>query len=238
MSNKILLGDCLELMAEIESGSIDLVLTDPPYNIARDSNFHTMGRAGLDFGDWDKNADILSYITDCFRVLKRGGSFVAFNDWKNLGDIARFAERCGFETKDMIRWEKANPMPRNVNRRYVTDYECAAWFVKPGAKWTFNKIDRGYQRPKFVKPIQTGLHPTQKNLSLMEDLVTIHSNPNDIVLDCFCGSGTTLLAARNLNRRFIGIERDREYYSICQKRLSDSGTSSGQLFTNIPISVK
>lgn len=108
----LMAGDCLERMKEIPDGSINLVLTDPPYNIARENNFTTMGRAGIDFGEWDKNADILSYIEEVSRVLHKNGSFVVFNDWKNLGDIVKQAEYFGFDTKDMLRLEKSNPMPR------------------------------------------------------------------------------------------------------------------------------
>ncbi len=214
------LGDCLEVMKQIPDGSVDLVLTDPPYNIARDNNFSTMGRAGIDFGKWDKGFDLFSYIDQVTRVLNKNGSFVVFNDWKNLGDIAKYAESKGFDTKDMIRLEKSNPMPRNRDRRYITDYECAIWFVKTNAKWTFNRQDEKYQRPKFVASIETGLHPTQKNLSLMESLVKIHSNPTETVLDPFMGSGTTGVACKNLNRNFIGIEKDEAYFEIARKRIN------------------
>lgn len=219
MKQEIWHGDCLELMKDIPDQSINLVLTDPPYNIARSNNFNTMGRAGLDFGAWDKNADIFSYIKECSRILNKNGSLIIFNAWANLGDIAKFAESYKFVTKDMLRLEKSNPMPRNRDRRYITDYECAIWFTMPNAKWTFNRQDDNYQRPKFVCSIDRGLHPTQKPLKLMEDIIKIHSNPSDIIVDCFAGSGTTLIAAKNLNRQFIGIEKEKEYYDIAVRRL-------------------
>jgi len=221
MSIQLIHGDCLEEMKNIPDGSVDMVLTDPPYNIARDNNFHTMGRAGIDFGEWDKDVDLFSYIKDTFRVLKKGGSFVVFNAWKNLGDISKEAEKQGFDTKDMLRLEKTNPMPRNRDRRYITDFECAIWFVKPKAKWIFNRQHDKYQRPKFVHSIDKGLHPTQKSLGLMEELVKIHSNENDTILDPFMGSGTTGVACKNLNRNFIGIELDKEYFEIAKKRIND-----------------
>ena len=216
---KLIQGDCLEVMKSIPNKSVDLVLTDPPYNIARNNNFSTMGRAGIDFGKWDKGFDLFSYIDQVSRVLNKDGSFVVFNAWKNLGAIADYAESQGFDTKDMIRLEKSNPMPRNRDRRYITDYECAVWFVKKGAKWIFNRQDEKYQRPKFVFGIESGLHPTQKNLGLMKELVKIHSNQGDTVIDPFMGSGTTGLACKNLGRKFIGIEQDANYFEIASKRI-------------------
>lgn len=215
----LIFGDCLKVMHTIPDTSIDLCITDPPYNIARNNNFSTMGRAGIDFGEWDKGFDLFSYIDQVSRILKKDGSFVVFNAWKNLGAIADYAEKQGFETKDMIRLEKSNPMPRNRDRRYITDYECAIWFVKKGAKWTFNRQDSKYQRPKFVASIESGLHPTQKNLGLMEELLKIHSNHGDLVIDPFMGSGTTGLACKNLGRNFIGIEKDPVYFETAKKRI-------------------
>ena len=217
---KLQQGDCLEILQIIPDKSIDLVLTDPPYNIAKENNFHTMGRAGIDFGDWDKGFDLFSYIDQVARILKKDGSFVVFNAWRNLGAIADYAEKQGFDTKDMIRLEKSNPMPRNRDRRYITDYECAIWFTKKGAKWIFNRQDEKYQRPKFVASIESGLHPTQKNLKLMEDLLKIHSNEGDTIIDPFMGSGTTGVACKNLNRKFIGIEQDAKYFEIAKNRIN------------------
>lgn len=218
----LMLGDCLERMKEIPDGSVDCVITDPPYNIARENNFHTMGRAGIDFGEWDKGADIFSYIEGVSRILNKNGSFIVFNDWKNLGDIVKVAEKHGFDTKDMLRLEKTNPMPRNRDRRYVTDYECAIWFVKTKSKWVFNRHDPAYQRPKFVHSVDKGLHPTQKSLRLMEELVKIHTNEGDVVFDAFMGSNTTGVACKNLNRKYIGIEMDENYFNIGKDRMLDA----------------
>ena len=214
-------GDCLEIMDRlIEQGvKVDAVITDPPYNIAKDNNFHTMGRSGIDFGEWDKGFDLFSYINKVYKILDKNGSFVVFNDWKNLGDISRYAESLGFITKDMIRLEKTNPMPRNRDRRYITDFECAIWFTMPKAKWVFNRQSDTYERPKYVGSIEKGLHPTQKNLGLMEWLLKIHSNENDLILDPFMGSGTTAIASINTNRKFIGIELDENYFKIASERI-------------------
>ena len=213
--------DCLEVMDKLiaEGVKVDAVITDPPYNIAKDNNFHTMGRSGIDFGEWDKDFDLFSYINKVYKILDKNGSFVVFNDWKNLGDISRYAESLGFVTKDMIRLEKTNPMPRNRDRRYITDFECAIWFTMPKAKWVFNRQSDTYERPKYVGSIEKGLHPTQKNLGLMEWLLKIHSNENDLILDPFMGSGTTAIASINTNRKFIGIELDENYFKIADERI-------------------
>ena len=218
---KLYQGDCLEVMDKLiaEGVKVDAVITDPPYNIARNNNFHTMGRSGIDFGEWDKGFDLFSYINKVYKILDKNGSFVVFNDWKNLGDISRYAESLGFVTKDMIRLEKTNPMPRNRDRRYITDFECAIWFTMPKAKWVFNRQSDTYERPKYVGSIEKGLHPTQKNLGLMEWLLKIHSNENDLILDPFMGSGTTAIASINTNRKFIGIELDENYFKIAEDRI-------------------
>ncbi len=214
-----ILWDCLEEMKNISDGSIDCVITDPPYNIARDNNFQSMWRAWIDFWEWDKWFDLFSYIIEVSRVLNKNWSFIVFNDWKNLWDISKFAELHWFETKDLLRLEKTNPMPRNRDRRYITDFEMAIWFTKKWAKWTFNRQDVKYQRPKFLKSIEKWFHPTQKNLSLIEDLIKIHTNENDTILDIFAWSFTTAIACENTNRKWICIEKDEEYFNIWIKRI-------------------
>ena len=219
-------GDCLKMLEHVKSGSVDLILTDPPYNIARKNNFHTMGRAGIDFGWWDKGFDLFSYMNEIPRVLSKDGSAVIFNDWKNLGDIARYGESLGLIVKDMIRWEKLNPMPRNRDRRYITDYECAVWMTTAKANWTFNRQSDTYDRPMISGSLtprsEKTSHTTQKPVYLMEHLLKTHSNYGDVVLDPFMGSGTTGVACENLGRDFIGIELDQGYFDIARKRISEA----------------
>jgi len=224
----LLQGDCLERMDElIERGVVvDAIITDPPYNIARENNFSTMGRTGIDFGEWDKGFDLLTWISVGVKLLSKDGSMFIFNDWKNLGDIARHAESLGMVVKDCFRWEKLNPMPRNRDRRYVTDFEMAVWLVNKGAKWTFNRSDENFERPKFVSGLVTvnekTPHPTQKPVSLMEHLIKIHTNHNDLVIDPFMGSGTTGVAAVQTGRRLIGIELDTNYYDVACVRINNA----------------
>lgn len=124
-----------------------------------------------------------------------------------------------------VRLIKTNPMPRNRDRRYITDYECAVWLVNKNAKWIFNRQDKNYQRPEFNYSVVSGkektAHPTQKPIKLMEELLKIHSNQEQLILDPFMGSGTTGIACLNLNRNFIGIELDPTYYNIAKTRIEN-----------------
>ncbi|WP_426356003.1 DNA-methyltransferase [Mammaliicoccus sciuri] len=218
-------SDCIIGMQEIEKESINALITDPPYNIARDNNFTTMGRAGIDFGEWDKNFNLVSWLPIAIDKVKKGGNIIIFTDWKSTTPIIEELEKLNCETKDMIRIEKSNPMPRNRDRRFIVDYEIAIWAVKKGAKWTFNRKSETYERPLIktkVTPKSEKLdkgHPTQKNVETMEWLIERLTNERDVVLDPFMGSGTTGVACQNLNRRFIGYELDERYFSMANKRM-------------------
>ena len=218
-------SDCIIGMQELESESVNALITDPPYNIAKDNNFKSMGRAGIDFGEWDKNFNLVSWLPIAIDKVKKGGNIVIFADWKSTTPIIEELEKLNCDIKDMIRIEKSNPMPRNRDRRFITDYEIAIWSVKKGAKWTFNRISETYERPLIktkVTPksekIDEG-HPTQKNVETMEWLIERLTNERDVVLDPFMGSGTTGVACQNLSRRFIGYELDENYYSMANKRM-------------------
>ena len=227
MMSKLYNDDCIKKFATMPRNKVDAIITDPPYKISRDNNFKTMNRAGIDFGEWDKDFDLTDWIKYCEPVLKKGGNIVIFNDWKNMSYIVDELEKNNFEVKDLIRWEKTNPMPRNRDRRFITDYEVAVWAVKKGGKWTFNRLSEAYERPEIVCGITSkkekidGGHPTQKPVEVMEWLIKRLSNENDIILDPFMGSGSTGVACKNTNRKFIGIELDKDYYNMAMKRLGD-----------------
>ena len=136
-------------------------------------------------------------------------------------------EESNLDVKDVLVWRKTNPMPRNIERRYVQDMEFAVWGVKKGAKWIFNKDEnKPYMRSLFETSTVSGnertAHPTQKSLQLMREIIKIHTNENDIVLDPFAGSGTTGAACLSLNRKFIGIELNKEYFMLSAERLANS----------------
>lgn len=114
--------------------------------------------------------------------------------------------------------KKNNPMPRNRDRRYVQDLEFAIWAVKKG-KWVFNRREEGYKRSVYRYPLvskrekRAGGHKTQKSLALMEDIILTHTNPGQLILDPFMGSGTTGLAALRQGRSFLGVEREIFHYN-------------------------
>lgn len=161
-------------------------------------------------------------------IVKKGASIIIFNDWRNLGDIAERLEKNGFVVKDIIRWEKTNPMPRNRDRRYIVDYEFAIWAVEKHNKWIFNRQSDKYDRSEIRVPItgksekMLGSHPTQKPIKLMEELLLRHSNEHAVILDPFMGSGSTGVACVNTNRDFIGIELDKNYFKIAKNRINEA----------------
>ncbi|MGZ9756404.1 DNA-methyltransferase [Mycoplasma sp. 394] len=226
--NKIYHLDCINLFKQMKQNhiSVDCIIADPPYNISRKNNFHTINRQGIDFGNWDKDFDQTHWIKEVKVLLKPGGSILIFNDWKNLGAIAEALNQSGLIVKDLIRWIKPNPMPRNINRRYITDFEFIIWAVKPGKKWIFNfdnNKDYPYKKPEYNFAVENSktvrIHPTQKPEKLIMELIKTHTNKGDLILDPFMGSGSTAIAAIKLGRNFIGSEISDDYFKKSQKRI-------------------
>ncbi|MGI2278254.1 DNA (cytosine-5-)-methyltransferase [Staphylococcus cohnii] len=225
---KIYNGDAYDLFNELSSDGliVDHIITDPPYNISKTNNFSTMRnpRKGIDFGDWDKDFNLYNWIAPYSSILKKGGSIIIFCSYRYISHFIDELERNNLVIKDVIKWEKSNPMPRNINRRYVQDTEFAIWAVKKGEKWTFNKPKNvSYLRAKYETSTVSGkertVHPTQKSLKLMKEIIDVHTKHDDVILDLFMGSGTTGVAAIESSRKFVGIEIDNDYFNLSSKRL-------------------
>lgn len=220
-------GDCLEMLKGVPDNSIDLLLTDPPYNVSRPNNFKTMGsaaRIGMDFGEWDKNFDTVRYISELPRILRDNANVVIFNSWENLSEIKKACEENNITIKRCLVLNKSNPAPFNRDRMFVNDVEFALWGVynsknKP-TKWTFNR-QNPVEKCVINTTVQSSkLHPTMKDIKVITYLIEVLSNEGDTVLDPFIGSGTTAVAALKTNRNCIGFEIDENYFSIAQDRIN------------------
>ncbi len=220
-------GNSYTIVKELQQNNVkvDHIITDPPYNISQDNNFSTMKhpRKGVDFGEWDKKFDLYNWIDDYSKLLKSNGSMIIFCSYRFISHIIEKLEATEMIVKDILIWKKTNPMPRNIDRRYVQDTEFAIWAVKKRAKWVFNKPEnKPYLRSCFETPTVSGKertsHPTQKSLKLMNEIIKIHTNENDTILDPFMGSGTTGIASIINGRKFIGIELDKNYFNIALER--------------------
>lgn len=225
-------GDCLEHLKDIKSNSIDLVLIDPPYLISRDSNYKNINNntsdflakkynISIDFGDWDKEElNWVNLLEEYKRVLKKGGTLIIFYDIWKLNDIKEIADNLKLKQPRVCLWQKNNPVPINSGVNYLSNVnEYFISFVKSG-KPTFNsKYDNGFYKYPICHGKERLEHPTQKPLKLIMDLVEKHSNPGDLVLDSFAGTGTVGEACQILNRNFILIEKDEKYFELIKQRL-------------------
>jgi DNA modification methylase len=226
--------DALTLTKGIASKSIDLVLTDPPYLIARDSGFKSVGKKGvkrfavdLDFGKWDRatipdhEALMLELAQEWFRCLKDGGTTIVWYDIWKIQSMAAYLENAGFKQLRFIEWIKTNPVPLNSSRNYLTNSrEIAITCVKKSKPTFHSKYDNGVYSAPIHRDGGKRLHPTQKPLGLTTDLINKHSNPGDTILDTFAGSATHLVAAHNAGRNAIGCELDEKYYKLAQQRVN------------------
>ena len=227
----IIKGDCLKIMDKlIEQGiKVDAVITDPPYNISKKNNFKTLGtrsKIGMDFGEWDKNFNLTSYIKKIPFLVNENSNIIIFNAWQNLGIIKKACFENNILIKRCLVLSKSNPAPFNRDRMFVNDVEFALWGVynsknKP-TKWTFNREEK-LEKCVFLTTTQSSkLHPTAKDIKVISKLVKLLTNENDTILDMFMGSGTTGVACKNLNRKFIGIELDDKYFEIARNRIKNN----------------
>ena len=224
------LTDSLSLMKGIEKETVDLVLTDPPYIISKPSGFKSVVNGEKRFavstehGEWDKPEnfsleDLGESINEYYRVLKKHGTAIVFCDLWKISKVKRLMEKAGFKQIRMIEWIKTNPVPLNSKRNYLSNAREIALLGVKVSKPTFNSsYDNGiYQFP--ICHEKGRFHPTQKPYPLMWALIEKHSHAGDVVLDTFAGAATTLIAAKNLQRKYIGCETDQEYFDKAEERL-------------------
>ena len=219
-------SDYREFLDGLDQGSVDLILTDPPYCISRETRFHQGGAYGkrekkiyMDFGDWDHSEiDLQALAEKSFRALRAGGTAIIFYDTWKIERLRSEMESVGFGMFRLISWEKVNPVPLNADKLYLTNTRELAVVCVKGKKPTFNtKHHKGTFY--FPIPAQNRVHPTQKPLRLFQELIKIHSNSGDLVVDCFLGGGTTAYAALSHNRKFAGCDADRQYIDLVMDRL-------------------
>lgn len=216
--DKIISGDCLEVLKDIPDGSIDLVLTDPPYN-ASNSNVACANKHYKAINeDWDKGFQAQEFLDLCYDKLKKNGSMIVFCSYHTLSQYLTYDK---LKIQQIIHWIKTNPFPA-IEKVYTPSVEYAVWFVK-GSPYTFNKKFAGQNilTTSICAGEERTEHPTQKPLDLWAKLLQVHSNEGDVVLDCFSGSGTTAIACHRMNRHFICIEKDEKYIKISKQRLLD-----------------
>lgn len=230
--------DCINAMKELAKDSIDLIVTDPPYNLGnfmknRDTNLKKMrdnffGSAGWDdmeFDDWEQSMDL--FFEQSARVIKNGGAMIVFMAIIKVETIIKLAEKHGFYYKTTGIWHKTNPMPRNMHLHFVNSTEAWLYFTYKKRTGTFNNDGALYH--DFIETSVTsngerkyGKHPTQKPEALIKHFVKLLSNTNDWVLDPFMGSGTTGVVSKKLDRNFVGIELDEGYFHMAQNRIEEN----------------
>jgi len=222
-------GDAFQKIKEIPDSSVDLILTDPPYNLSEYSTgnmkFDWRNEINNDVAKWDKvpfNPEKL--LKDFIRILKPTGNIFIFTSYNLIGKYHETFDPL-FDTFQFMVWHKTNPIPNIRKSSFLNSCELIVCLWNKGHTWNFSKQNEMHN---FIESaicmekerIKEPKHPTQKPLSVLEHIIKIASNENDIVFDPFMGVGSTGKAALNLRRRFIGIEFEKEYYEATVKRLS------------------
>lgn len=239
MLNTIQLGNCYELIKQIPDNSIDLIITDPPYEIETEGGNTNIGQSLKknmlkELNDLEITTGInYDILEEYVRVMKKINIYIWCNKKQILEYMKFFIEKynCSFE---IMTWCKTNPTPL-CSGNYLIDKEFCLYFRK-GVKLntTFSTASTYWITTKNVKDKDKFNHPTIKPLEIIKKLVINSSNVGGVILDTFAGSGTTCVACKELGRNYIGMEIDEEYWKIANNRLNGIN-ANGQLsiFTNI-----
>lgn len=217
------MGDALEILKTIPNESIDCVVTDPPYKIITggDSNGKNSVRPkGILKGNRELMRTVPKFsewLPELFRVLKDGTQNYIMVNSSNLLKMANEIEKAGFKIQNFLVWQKNNCTPSQF---YMKNCEYTIFFRKGRSKY-INDIGGSKTVHSFDNIIGNKVHPTEKPIDLIEFYINNSTNKNETVLDPFMGSGTTGVACKNLNRRFIGIEMQEDYFNIASERVGE-----------------
>lgn len=245
--NRIIQGDCIQIMEGLPPGSVDMIFADPPYNLQLKGELRRPDESVVDAVNdhWDQFSSMEAYdaftrawLQAAHRALKDTGTLWVIGSYHNIYRIGAILQDLGFWILNDVVWRKSNPMPNFRGRRLTNAHETMIWCAK-GEKnkgYTFNyealKVlnDDVQMRSDWLLPICSGnerlkeedgqkAHSTQKPESLLHRILVTATRDNDIVLDPFFGTGTTGAVAKRLGRRFIGIEREDKYCRLAQNRI-------------------
>lgn len=240
--------DCVPALQRFENESVDLIITDPPYNLGnfmrkrqtnlkqmRSNFFASAGWDDLAFEDWARHMD--AFFRESSRVLKTRGAMIVFMSLMKVETMIRLAQKHRLYYKTTGVWHKTNPMPRNMNLHFINSVEGWLYFIGKEKTGTFNNGSRAIH--DFIESSvipggekKYGKHPTQKPEALFEHFIGILSNPDDVVCDPFMGSGTAGVVAKRLNRRFLGVECSAAYCELARRRIANT---QEQAFVRDPI---
>lgn len=246
LKNVILSGDCIKEMNKLPEKSVDMIFADPPYNLQLGGELRRPDNSIVDGVDdeWDQFENpqeyenfTVAWLTAARRVLKDDGTITVIGSYHNIFKVGSILQNLGFWILNDIVWIKDNPMPNMNGTRLCNAHETMLWCSKtPKSKFTFNyealKIfnEDKQMRSDWYLPICSGherlmnennkaLHSTQKPEALLYRLLLMASNPGDIILDPFFGTGTTGAVAKRMGRYFIGIEKEQKYIDGAKKRI-------------------
>lgn len=245
LPNQLYQGDSVTLMSAWPDRFFDACITDPPYNIARNRkglSWAFSSHVTID-DSWDRftlgeyESFTAKWLSEICRVTKENGNIFIFGSYHNIYTIGAIAAQMDLRVINSIIWAKPNAQPNITCRMFTESTEQILWLCnntnKNAKKWTFNyrhmkELNNNKQMRNYweipLTPMRErvhGKHPSQKPLKLMERLVLAGTNTGDCVVDCFAGSGSTLLACDRLERNWVGIEQDNAYCDIAHKRIDD-----------------
>lgn len=247
VANRVILGDCIAELKKLPDASVHLVFADPPYNLQLEGALLRPNNTTVDGVDdaWDKFASFAEYdafsrawLAECRRILKPDGAIWVIGSYHNIFRLGVALQDLGFWVQNDVVWRKVNPMPNFRGKRFTNAHETLIWAsreAKSRATFNYDALKAGnddlQMRSDWLFPICSGperlkddggrkAHPTQKPEALLHRVLLATTNPGDIVLDPFFGTGTTGAVAKKLGRRFIGIERDGDYAKAATERIA------------------